>query len=185
MNKKLMLIFSLTVLAIVMSGCVDPDDTPNTTITTGNEVLTVANLIVVQNIPSGFEYLGAPPVSIDDIRREYVDVAGIVNAAEGIYQNADSAELHLTVVECENSTAAGEFVNRYKLSIPPLASGERFVEQTFNGHFATRISDHTTMNGERVARYSYLWNNDSFVFIVDGNTEDYTMARALAEATGQ
>ncbi|MCL7411890.1 MAG: hypothetical protein M8350_08850 [Methanosarcinaceae archaeon] len=184
MNKKTMLIFSLTVLAILMSGCVDDStDTPDAT--SGNEVLTAANLIVVQNIPSGLEYLGAPPRSIDDIKREYVDVAGIVAAAEGIYQDAYSDEMHITAVEFDDSDAAENFVNQYKLSIPPLAKGERFVEESFNGHFATRIVDYSTYGGEQVARYSYLWSNDKFVFIVDGNTEDFTQTRALAEATGQ
>ena len=183
MNKKIMLIFSLTVLAIVMSGCIGSTDAPE--VTTGNEVLTAANLIVVRNIPSGFEYLGAPPTSVDDIKNEYVDVAGIVDAAEGIYQDADSIELHITVVECENNTAADEFVNQYKLSLPPLARGTQFAEESFNGHFATRIMDYTTVGGEQVARYAYLWSNGNFVFIVNGNTEDFTQTRALAEATGQ
>ena len=182
MNKKNMLIFSLTVLAIVMSGCIDPNDTPE--VTTGNEEFTAANLIVVQN-PAGFEYLGAPPTSIDEIKSDYVNVAGIVDAAEGIYQNADSVEVHIIVVECEDSTAADEFVDQYKLSIPPLARGTQFVEESFNGHFATRIMDYTTMGGEQVARYSYLWSNNNFVFIVNGNTEDYTLTRTLADATGQ
>ncbi|MGP8337387.1 MAG: hypothetical protein ACT6FC_04045 [Methanosarcinaceae archaeon] len=184
MNKKIILIFSLTVLAIVMSGCVDPDNTPDTN-TTVNEVLNATNLIVVRNVPPGFEYLGAPPISVEDVKNEYVDVAGIVDVAEGTYQNADLVEMHIIVVECENSTAADGFVNQYKLSIPPLTSGELFVEQSFNGHFATRIMDHTTMNGEMAARYSYIWSNDTFVFIVNGNTDDHTMTRALAEATGQ
>ena len=183
MNKKIMLIFSLTVLAIVMSGCVDPNDTPEAT--TGNEVLAAADLIVVQNIPSGFEYLGAPPTSVDDIKNEYVDVAGIVDVAEGIYQDADSVDLRITVVEFEDSTAADEFVNQYKLSLPPLARGTQFAEESFNGHFATRIMDYTTVGGEQVARYAYIWSNGNFVFIVNGNTEDFTQTRALAEATGQ
>ena len=183
MNKKIMLIFSLTVLAIVMSGCVDPNDTPETT--TGNEELTAANLIMVQNIPSGFEYLGAPKTSVDDIKNEYVDVAGMVDAAEGIYQDADSVELRITVVEFEDSNAADDFVNQYKLSLPPLAIGTQFAEELFNGHFATRIMDYTATGDGPVARYSYLWSNDMFVFIVNGNTEDFTQTRALAEATGQ
>mgnify|MGYP006959938876 CR=1 FL=1 len=45
--------------------------------------------------------------------------------------------------------------------------------------------DHSTVGGEQVARYSYLWGNSNFVFIVNGNTEDFTQMRALAEATGQ
>ena len=183
MNKKIMLIFSLTVLAIVMSGCVDPNDTPE--VTTGNEVLTAANLTVVQNIPAGSEYLGAPPISVDDIKSDYVDVAGIVDAAEGIYKDADSIEMRITVVELENNTAADEFVDQYKLSIPPLAKGDRFVEESFNGHFSTRIAYYPTVNGEQVPRYSYLWSNGNFAFIVYGNTADYTLTRALAEATGQ
>ena len=183
MNKKIMLIFSLTVLAIVMSGCIDPNDTPE--VTTGNEELTAANLIVVENIPAGFEYLGAPPTSVDDIKSDYVDVAGIVDAAEGIYKDADSVEVHIIVIEFDGSTAADEFVNQYKLSIPPLTSVERFVDESFNGHFATRITDYATVNMEQVPQYAYLWSNDNFVFLVNGNTADYTLTRALAEATGQ
>ena len=184
MNKKIMLIFSLMVLAILMSGCIDDSiDTPEAT--TGNEELTAADLIVVQNIPSGLEYLGAPPTSVDDIKNDYVDVAGMVDVAEGIYQDADSVELHIIVVEFEDSDAADEFVDQYKLSLPPLARGTQFAEESFNGHFATRIMDYTTVGGEQVARYSYLWSNDYFVFIVNGNTEDFTQTRALAEATGQ
>ena len=183
MNKKIMLIFLLTVLTIVMSGCIDPNDTPETT--TGNEEMTAADLIVVQNIPSGFEYLGAPPISVDDIKSDYVNVAGIVDAAEDIYKDTDSVEVRITVVELENNTAADEFVNQYKLSIPPLTRGDQFVEESFNEHFATRIVYYPTVGGEQVPRYSYLWSNDNFVFIVDGNTADYTLTRALAEATGQ
>ncbi len=183
MNKKIILIFSLTVLAIVMSGCIGSTDAPEAT--TGNEVLTAADMIVVRNIPAGFEYLGAPPTSVDDIKHEYVDVAGIVDAAEGTYQNTDSVEVHITVVECEDSDAADEFVNQYKLSLPPLARGTQFAEESFNNHFATRIMDYTTVGGEQVAQYAYLWSNDNFVFIVNGNTEDFTQTRALAEATGQ
>ena len=180
MNKKIMLIFSLTVLAIVMSGCIDPNDPPETT---GNEELTAANLIVVQNIPSGFEYLGAPPRSVDDIKSEYVDVAGILGAAEGMYQDVDSVDVSITVVEFEDSIAADEFVSQYKLSLPPLARGTQFAEESFNDHFATRIMGYTTVGGEQVPRYAYLWSNDNFAFIVNGNTEDYTLTRALAEAT--
>ena len=183
MNKKIILIFSLTVLAIVMSGCVDPNDTPEAT--TGNEVLTAANLIVVQNIPAGFEYLGAPPTSVDDIKHDYVDVAGIVDAAEGTYQNTDSVEVHITVVELEDSDAAENFVIQYKSGFMPLRNGDRFTYPSFNGHTVTRIVDYSTMGGEQVARYAYLWSNGNFVFIVNGNTEDFTQTRALAEATGQ
>lgn len=183
MNKKTMLIFSLTIIAILISGCIGSNNAPEAT--TGNEELTAANLIVVQNIPSGFEYLGAPPTSVDDIKSEYVDVAGIVDAAEGIYQNADSVDLRITVVELDDSTTADEFVDQYKLSLPPLARGTRFTEESFNGHYATRIMDYTTVGGEQVARYSYLWSNDNFVFIVNGNMDDFTQTRALAEATGQ
>ena len=183
MNKKIMLIFSLTVLAIVMSGCIGSTDAPE--VTTGNEVLTAADLIVVQNIPSGFEYLGAPPRSVDDIKHDYVDVTGIVDAAEGIYQDADSVELHITVVELEDSDAAENFIIQYKSGFTPLARGDRFTYPSFNGHTATRIMDYSTVGGEQVARYAYLWSNGNFVFIVNGNTEDFTQTRALAEATGQ
>ena len=113
------------------------------------------------------------------------DVAGIVGVAEAIYQNADSVDLRITVVGCEDNTVADEFVNQYKLSLPPLARETQFAEESFNGHFATRIMDHTTVGGEQVARNAYMWSNDNFVFIVNGNTEKFTQTRALAETTGQ
>ena len=138
--------------------------------------------IVVENKLAGFEYLDALPTSIDDIKSEYADITGIVDVVGAIYQNTDSVEVHVILVECEDNTVAEEFVNQYKSGFPPLVRGTRFVEESFNNHFATRITDYSTVNGEQIPRYTYIWYNEIFVFIIKGNTADYTLTRALAVA---
>jgi len=182
MNRKIMLISTLAVLMIAMSGCTDPVDNPEIP---EDVVPGAANLIVVKDIPAGFEYIGAMPTTIDEIKNEYADVAGIVDAAEGIYKNTDGTDVYIIAIECEDNAAADDLVYQYKDSFPELPSGTRFAEESFNGHFATRIKEYSTDNGERVERYTYVWNNGKFVFIVVGNTDDYSLTRAVAEATGQ
>lgn len=182
MNKRIMLVSILAILIIAVSGCTDPDDTPPVTIPEEIEA-SAADLIVLKNVPDGFEYLGAPPTTIDEIKRGYVDFPGIVDAAEGIYQS-DDIEVSVIVSECEDETSAEEMLNQYKSGFSELPSGTRFSEESFNGHFATRIKDYTTSGGDQVARYTYVWNNGSFVFLVEGNSDDYALTRTIAEATG-
>ena len=183
MNKKIMIISIFAVLMIAMSGCINNDDTP---INVPGEVEpSVANLILLKEVPTGFEYLGAMPTTIDTIKRKYADIAGIVDVAEGIYKDNDGIDVYIIAIECEDEASADDFVYQYKDSFPELPSGTRFAEESFNGHFATRIKDYTTFNGDQVERYTYVWNNGKFVFIVEGNTENYSSTRMIAEATGQ
>jgi hypothetical protein len=182
MNKRIMLVSILAILIIAVSGCTDPDNTPPVTIPEEVEA-SAADLIVLKNVPDGFEYLGAPPTTIDEIKREYVDFPGIVDAAEGIYQS-DDFEVSIIVSECEDKTSAEEMLDQYKSGFSELPSGTRFAEESFNGHSATRIKDYGTFNGDQAARYTYAWNNESFVFIVEGNSDDYASTRMIAEATG-
>ena len=180
MNKKVMLIFSLTVLAITMSGCIDPNDT--------TEALTAADLIVVQNIPTGFEYLGAPPESktLPDVKSKYVETSdSIIDARKGFYRDSGNDDTYIMVIECTTPDAAESLVNEHRSQFKSLAVGQRFVDDQFNGHSVVRIIDYRLFDSEQVPSYSYVWSNEKFVFIVKGNTADYTLTRALAEATGQ
>ncbi|MBN1134929.1 MAG: hypothetical protein JXA38_08530 [Methanosarcinaceae archaeon] len=182
MNKRIMLTLIFAVLMIAISGCFEGDDTP---VTVPEYVEpSVENLILLKDIPLGFEYLGAIPTTIDDIKDKYADVAGIVDVAEGIYMYSDGTNVYMIAVECEDEASADNFVYQYKQSFPQLRSETRFVEESFNGHFATRIKNYTTFNGD-VERYTYVWNSGKFVFIVEGNTDDYSLTRMIAEATGQ
>lgn len=178
MKKIIMLISALAVLLVAMSGCVDNTDNPEA------ELSGVAGLVIVDEAPEGFEYLGSPSISVDDIKEEYADVPGIVDAAEGIYQNPNLLELHVTAVEMENSESAENLVNEYKESFSQLRDGTRFTDVSFNDHMATRIKDYVDKNGEQLERYTYIWNNENFVFIIEGNTDDHLIVRSMAEATG-
>ena len=179
MKKIIMLISVLAVMMVALSGCVDNTDDPEAV-----ELSGVEGFVVVNEAPEGFEYLGSPSVSVDDVKKEYADVPGIVDAAEGIYQNSDFIELHIVVVEMEDAESAQNLISEYKSGIKQRSPGTTFTDESFNGHVATRIKDHIKDNGGQVERYEYIWNNDSFVFVVDGNSDDYTIIRSLAEATG-
>lgn len=182
MNKKVMLIFTLTVtvLAITMSGCIDPNDTL--------EILTATDLIVVQKIPTGFEYLGSPPESktLPEVKSKYVETSdSIISAREGFYRDSGNEDISILVIECTTPDVAESLVNEHRSQFKSLTVGQRFVEDQFNGHSVVRIMDYRLFDSEQVPSYSYVWSNEKFVFIVKGNTADYTLTRALAEATGQ
>ena len=187
MNKKVMLIFSLTILAITItisgSGCIDPNDASGTT-----EVLITADLIVVQDIPTGFEYLGALPESetLPEVKSKYVETSdSIISAREGFYRDSGNDDTSIMVIECTTSDAAESLVTEHKSQFKSLMVGQRFVEDQFNEHSVVRITDYRLFDSEQVPSYSYVWSNEKFVFIVKGNTADYILTRTLAEATGQ
>lgn len=178
MNMKVLMIPVIALLLVAMSGCTDSAE-PEDSITTAN--LSVDG-VVLGNVPEGFDYLGARSLEVEDVKADYADVSGIVQASEGIYQR-DSLDYFIVAIELESSEAAEQFVTTYKGDFPALVI-EGFVEESFNGHDATLITKHITLNGEQVPRYHYVWANENFVFLVKGNTDDSTTVMELAEATG-
>ncbi|WP_135610105.1 hypothetical protein [Methanococcoides sp. AM1] len=178
MNMKVLMISLIALLLVAMSGCTEPAE-PEDPIT--NTDLSVDG-VVLENVPEGFEYLGARSLEVEDIKTDYADVSGIVQASEGIYQ-LDSVDYFITAVELESDEAAEQFATTYKAGFPDSIV-ERFVEESFNDHDATLITKHITLNGEQVPRYHYVWTNENFVFLVKGNTDDSTTVFDLAEATG-
>lgn len=181
MVNKLLLVSALIMMMLFVSGCTD-EQVPDG----GQEDISdmsAEELAVVEDLPEGYEYLGAPSLTVEEVQREYVNTSGIVAAAEGLYRSG-SVDLYIEVIEMESPEMAEGFISEYRSGFKELASGTRFAEETFNDHSALRIKTYSTVGGEQVPRYTYIWSNDSFVFVVGGATEDYSMLLSLAESTG-
>ena len=178
MNMKLLIIPFIALLLVAVSGCTDPTgptvETPDLSV----------DGVVLETVPEGFEYLGVHNVEADDIRADYVDVEGILNASEAFYK-LDSADYWIMGVEMDSVESAENFITQYKASFGPLAVGERSTEMSFNEHNVTVITNYVTAGGDyNVPRYNYVWNNENFVFLVKGNTDNSTVVLDLAKATG-
>jgi hypothetical protein len=178
LNKNLLVCstFVILMLTLSLSGCIGDG---------GRDMSEVdaADIVVVEDA-SGFEYLGSRAMTVSDVSRQYVEVSDVAGAAEGLYQDANAVDYYIHAIELESSSAAESFVEQYKATFRPLSSGERFAEETFNDHGATRITTYTTSDGTQAARYKYIWSNENFVIVVGGNSVDPAAIRNLAEATG-
>ncbi|ADI74589.1 conserved hypothetical protein [Methanohalobium evestigatum Z-7303] len=181
---SLILITAVVLFAVSVSGCMDTGNSDNGQTDGMQSNISQMVQIADKNIPSGFTYLGSPSKDAGEIREDYADVSGIVDAAESIYKNLGGTEVHITAVELEDSSSAQNFIKEYKSGFKPLNNSNRFLEKSFNNHTATQITKYIIEGGNQVPRYTYTWNNKSIVFIVEGNTDDYTVTRQFSEATG-
>jgi hypothetical protein len=179
------------VLMIAFSGCVGNNPAANGTDTDNPKTNSIsdedpAGISTLETLPAGFEYYDTVSLSTDDIQRSYEaeNVSGIVTGSEGIYKDSNKTEYHIDVIELENEDAANNFITAYKSSFPPLNNGSRFMDVSFNGHSAVKITEYVTSGGETIPRYSYIWSNENYVIIVFGNTAEEAPIRRLAEATG-
>jgi len=145
-------------------------DSPETNASVGVDMGT-ADMGTLDPVPAGFEYLASLSLSADDIKQDYEaeNVSGILGGSEGMYKYSDGADFYIDVIECEDSSAAGDLIFEYKSSFSPLRTGSRFVEESFNGHFAIKITEYVTAGGEQVPRYSYIWQHENYVFVVHGH----------------
>ncbi len=176
MKKNIALISVFAVLIIAFSGCVG-NNTP---------AENVSGISKVKNLPAGFEFVGNPSLSIDEIKTNYKaeNVSGILGGSEGLYKGSNNSDFYIDVIQLENKEAANNFISTYKSSFTPLKEGSRFAEESFNGHSAVRITNYVTEAGKTVPRYIYIWNNENYVLVVSGTTVDNSPVRQLAEATG-
>ncbi|MDD4749515.1 MAG: hypothetical protein PHD26_06245, partial [Methanosarcinaceae archaeon] len=207
MKKSISLIAVLALLTLAFSGCVgeqaqqengttepespeletpavanpetpeDPEDSETVLMKEG----------AIKELPSKFAYLATLPESVDELKAEYKaeNVSGILNGSKSLYKYSNKTDFYVDVLECESGEAADALILAYKSSFKPLRVGDRFVEESFNGHFATKITTYITNGGEQVPRYTYIWKNENFVFVVRGNTENTALTMKLAEATGK
>jgi hypothetical protein len=192
MKKSIALISVFAVLMIAFSGCVDNktpsvngtnSDNPKANIPSGEGAAGISKL---KTLPAGFAYFGNFSLSTSEIKSSYKaeNVSGILAGSEGLYKGSNNSDFYIDVIQFENTASANDFISAYKSSFAPLKEGSRFVEESFNGHSAVRITDYVTEAGKFVPRYSYIWNNEKYVLVVTGNTADNSTVRQLAEATG-
>lgn len=192
MKKSIALISVFAVLMIAFSGCVDNNtpavngtdsDNPETNAISDEDV---AGISTLETLPAGFEYIDTIPLSTDEIQNDYKaeNVSGILEGSEGIYKDSNKTEYHIDVIGLEDKEAANNFITAYKSSFPPLSSGSRFTDESFNGHSAVNITEYITSGGQTVPRYSYIWSNENYTIRVFGNTAEGAPIRQLAEATG-
>ncbi|MEZ5335532.1 MAG: hypothetical protein R2741_10000 [Methanolobus sp.] len=199
MFKKIFLVLMISALILSISGCTDevveetPANTDDLTDATDTAVVAdtisadsqVQDLLPVENIPEGYEFLGSRDLAIEKIEKEYVSVNGTVAGVEGLYMYQDSTDVYIDVIELDSQLSAEEFITEYKAGFNELRSGDdRFKDVTINGHSAVQILEYLTIDINNVKRYTYIWNNGKFVFVVGGATDDSTVLSEIAEATG-
>ncbi|MDK2893052.1 hypothetical protein [Methanohalophilus sp.] len=176
-SKIIALLLSLTLVMLAVSGCTDTDREEKT------GEMDVSDVVVLKEIPAGFEYLGARMLSVGEVLDGVCNESEFVESSEGIYKG-DGFDIYVTTVETPSEDDAENLVSRYKATFPPMSKGDRFIEESINDHFVTRIVWHVTNKGEEVERYAYIWNNGSYVFHIRGGTSDPLILREFAEATG-
>ncbi|WP_094229037.1 hypothetical protein [Methanolobus psychrotolerans] len=183
MIKKILLVLTISILMLSISGCTDEvtEETPVNAIPEGS---TSQSLVPADNLPQNYEFLGSLELSVEKIGRSYVPVYGLVGGYEGLYMYLDTTDVYVDVIELDSSASAENFIAQYKASFTELSSGERFTELVINDNSATRIVEYSTIGKDNVPRYTYIWSNDKFVFVVGGATDDYVVLSTLAESTG-
>lgn len=175
--KSLLMIFIL-ILSVFALGCIENTDSVNKNGVTGKPPIskaTMDDLIPVKNLPIGLTYLGVHEASLGNLG---------VTATEAIYKNSDGEDFYVRVVKTENTDAAKQLIEDYKSEYSNYRY-EPFEEVVLNNHSATQIKENTLQEGKRVFTYSYLWNNENYVFIVSGNkANDNSLTFKLARAVG-
>jgi hypothetical protein len=203
--NKIFLVLILSILVLSMSGCTDEvaDETPassdtpadnvsdvqaadnvSDSVDTINDSAAIADLIPEDDIPENFELLGIRNLTAEDVGDDYVSIDGTVGGLEGLYMYMDSTDLYIDIIETSSNESAENFISKYKAGFKSLAVGDRFTNVSVNGHAAIRILEYATVGMEHAGRYTYIWNNGKFVFVVGGATEDADVLLALAESTG-
>ena len=194
--KKVFLILILTILMLSISGCTDEvvEETPATeNVSEVIDVVTadpiadsaaMADLVPTENLPDNYELLGTREMSAETVGNDYAVVEGIVGGAEGLYTYMGSTDVYIDVIETGSAENAEEFITAYKSEFSNLRVGDRFTDVSVNGHSTVQILEYATVGMEDVERYTYIWSNGKFVFVVGGATEDSDVLITLAESTG-
>jgi len=183
-NLKKTVASILLISILLLSGCIEDTDTEiidnsdNTSSGIDQDNFSLDSMVMVENLPTGYEYLGSPPINDYDEFSE-----NIIESKEGAYRDVDNVDVFLDIIELDSELAAVEFILSYKANYEPLAIGDRFTPLSFNGHDATIITEYRN----QLPKYQIIWNNDNIVFIVrsNSNLESFeSSAMNLAIATG-
>ena len=184
MKKQLSLVLIFVVLFMGFSGCIFKGN-ENTTPSSGQvaPVKSVSELVALNSVPSGFEYLGNKSLTADDVSNDYAEAENVVEAVEGIYKNS-SLDYYVAAIKFSDAASAESFITNYKGTFKVLQNNETFQQVEFNGHAATRALSYSTVGGQQVERYKYFWNAESIVLIIEGNSADPAVGLDFATATG-
>ncbi len=185
MKKQLSLVLVFVVLFMGFSGCIfkGSDNNNDSSDGPGIPISSVSELVIIKDIPSGFEYLGNKSVTADAVNKEYAKAENVLEAAEGIYKSP-SLDYYVTAIKFTDAISAESFLTNYKDTFKGVQNNGAFEEVEFSGHKAMRGMSYSTVGGKQVPRYKYFWNNDSLVFIIGGNSEDPAVGLNFAKATG-
>jgi hypothetical protein len=175
MRYKSLLTFLVLFLTVVALGCVDQTSSGN-----GKAVkppiseATIEDMIPVENLPVGITYLGTHEETLGNLG---------VTATEAVYKNSDKDDFYVRVIAAESKDAAEQLVSDYKSQYRNLRY-DPFEEVVLNNHSATQIKENTLKGGRRVFTYTYIWNNENYVFIVASNEPNknsvvFELARAV------
>jgi hypothetical protein len=191
MKKIVVLISALVVLIIAFSGCLGNNKSVNgTDNNSGVNSISGANvseISTLKNVPANFSYDATLPLTVNDIKSNYKaeNVSGILEGSEGYYNDSNNTDYYIDVIKLENQEATSNFISTYKSSFPALNNNvSRFTDDSLNGHSAVKITTYVTYGGKVLPRYSYIWNNENYVIVVIGNTDNESLTKQLAEATG-
>ncbi|WP_342303961.1 hypothetical protein [Methanolobus sp. ZRKC5] len=189
MLKKVFLVLIISILMLSISGCTDKV-VEESLVDTGVVTNTISDdassqsLMPIDDLSENYEFLGSRDLSAEKVGSEYISVEGIEGGSEGLYIYLNSTDLYIDVIEMNSSSSAEEFIVQYKAGFRELSSGSRFTEESISDHSTVRILEYVTIDKANIPRYTYIWSNDKFVFVVGGATDDYVVLSELAEATG-
>ena len=170
-NKTLCISVILVSILVLFSGCSGTQKYPDNS--------NPDSLVIVEQIPKGYEYLGYHEISDYNKFSE-----NIITSKEGAYRDEDDVDVFLNVIELDSESAALEFISNYQEQFNQLPDGNRFSSITFNGHDATIVKTYRLNDGIQVPKYQIIWNSDNIVFLVISNSQDERSAEKLAETTG-
>lgn len=185
MKKQLGLVLIFVVLFMGFSGCIFKGNENTTTPSSGQvaPVKSVSELVTLNSVPSGFEYLGNKSLTADDVSNDYAKAENVVEAVEGIYKN-ETLDYYVAAIKFSDAASAESFIMNYKGAFKVLQNNETFQQVELNGHAATRALSYSTVGGQQVPRYKYFWNAESIVVIIEGNSDDPAVGLDFATATG-
>lgn len=185
MKKQFSLVLIFVVLFMGFSGCVFKGNDGNNDSSDGPAVPVenISEIVALKNIPSGFEFLGSKSLTSDGVNKDYAKAENVVEASEGIYKST-TLDYYVTAMKFSDVASAESFITNYKSTFKVLKNNETFQLVELNGHEATRALSYSTVGGKQVPRYKYFWNNENFVFIIEGNSEDPAVGLDFSKATG-
>ena len=170
---KKVAILTVLILTIILSGCIEDttkdDNLPNQD---------VNSLVIIENLPEGYEILGTYP----DFSEYNNDYENIINSGEGLYRDQNNYDVFLDVLEFDTESNAINFIEEYKSRKEPVIDEDIFSTTTINGQSVTKMKSYTISKGTQEPRYSFFWNDNNYVYIVKSNSNDENSALNIVKA---